>query len=314
VGGVCQPATIASGQIAPFAIAVDPSYIYWTNHAETNGSVVKMPLSGGAPTTMATGLQAPTHITVDTDNVYWTSDDWRAFNPMLDAGPPSGGILMLPLAGGTPITLASGLYSPDWITVSGGTLLWDDWGNPEDSSEGSVSQIEARQGASVVTLATGQLSPTGLAVNATNLYWCNQGDDTPGDGVVFALPRPPAGGVASTLATIPESGMSNPIYLAIDTTHVYWTDFTNGVVVAEPIGGGAITTLAKGVAPYGIAADGTNVYWSDWGNGTVMKVALEGGVITTLAAGQDNPLTIVVDSTRVYWASYNRGTILSIAK
>jgi sugar lactone lactonase YvrE len=315
LAGVCQPASIASAQLAPFAIAVDSTNVYWTNHI-ANGSVVKMALAGGEITTLANGLQYPSHITVDAHNVYWTSTDWATYGSTADTGPPTGGILMMPIAGGgVPITLATGLYAPDSIVTNGAKVVWDDWGNFRvGANAGSVSEAPTSGAGPVTTLASGQFDPTGLALSGTNLYWCNQNDYTPKDGVVFALPQPLVAGTENTLAAVPASGTSTPVYLAIDTVNVYWTDFDNGLVMAEPLGGGTQTTLATGVAPYGIAADGANVYWSDWGNGTVMKVTLDGGVITTLATAQDNPLTIAVDNTRVYWASYNRGTVLSIAK
>jgi len=309
VAGACQPATLASGQVSPFAIAVDPNYVYWTNSA-ASGSVVKMALDGGAFTTLASGQNYPGHIAVDTKNAYWAN----GVRGEADAGMgPNGTVVAFALASGTITTLTTGLYSPDSVVAVNGLVAWDDWGNWEDASNAGSVVVETL-GGSPMTLATGQYAPTGLALSSTALYWCNQADTNPGDGVVFSLARPLGSAPPATLASIPSSGMSSPMYVAIDTKNIYWTDFTTGAVMATPLSGGAETTLATGIAPYGIATDGISVYWSDWGAGNIVRVTIDGGAITTLVSGQDNPLTIALDSTRVYWASYNRGTVLSVAK
>jgi hypothetical protein len=71
-----------------------------------------------------------------------------------------------------------------------------------------------------------------------------------------------------------------------------------------PVGGGTPTTLAAGQAwPYFIAVDATHVYWTNFDDGTVMKVSLAGGTPATLATGpgQSYAVGIAVDATSVYW-------------
>jgi hypothetical protein len=62
---------IASGQLAPFGIAVDSQYVYWTNF--DGNTVVKAPLAGGTEYVLASGLNVPTAIAVDATNVYWAN-------------------------------------------------------------------------------------------------------------------------------------------------------------------------------------------------------------------------------------------------
>jgi hypothetical protein len=62
----------ASRQSGTYAIAVDTASVYWTD--DYRGTVMKVPLSGGAPTTLASGQGAPYGIAVDATSVYWTTN------------------------------------------------------------------------------------------------------------------------------------------------------------------------------------------------------------------------------------------------
>ena len=67
------PTIIAPNQLAPYGIAVDSQYVYWTNF--DGNTVVKAPLAGGAEYVLASGanLNIPTSIAVDSVNVYWAN-------------------------------------------------------------------------------------------------------------------------------------------------------------------------------------------------------------------------------------------------
>jgi hypothetical protein len=84
-GGV--PTTLASGQ-NPAGIAVDDQNVYWTNSSSftgnsdgglggvtnVDGSVMKVPLGGGAPVEVAGGQANPMGIAVDAASVYWANN------------------------------------------------------------------------------------------------------------------------------------------------------------------------------------------------------------------------------------------------
>jgi hypothetical protein len=55
------------------ALAVDSTTVYWLNAVPSTGSVVAVPIGGGAPQTIAVNQNMPQSIAVDSSCVYWTN-------------------------------------------------------------------------------------------------------------------------------------------------------------------------------------------------------------------------------------------------
>jgi hypothetical protein len=90
-------------------LAVSPTDLYWTVSFDEGGCLGKVPLAGGTPSPIHGDLDVNA-LAVDADSVYWFD---------LPAGTDTEQILKAPLAGGTPIILAT--------TAGGvGSLVVDD--------------------------------------------------------------------------------------------------------------------------------------------------------------------------------------------
>jgi hypothetical protein len=85
------------------------------------------------------------------------------------------------------------------------------------------------------------------------------------------------GGTATELAGAPFA--KYPLYLAVDATHVYWTNYQGGTVARVPVAGGQVEELVQGEnEPWGLADDATAIYWTehfgpDTGAGKVKRLA-----------------------------------------
>jgi len=80
---------------------------------------------------------------------------------------------------------------------------------------------------------------------------------------------------------------------------------TDGVVAIEKASG-AVTVLARDeLNPLGIAVDSTHVYYTrnDDGAGAVIRIPKEGGVPEVVATRQLRPIRVHLTSTDVYWTN-----------
>lgn len=212
-----KPVVVASGQLGVFQMAIDVGYLYWAS--SINGTVMRLPLSGGSPFVMVSGLSVPWGIAVDSTNAYYTLN-------VPAAG--SDTVFKVALSGGGPVGLAS-RDGPQFLAQN----------------------------------------PSVVYGSMLNIYWTEVG----GNVVQFV--------VGSSTLTVLVSGVPTPWQLAADqhSENVYYTSrgtlangYTDGYVALVPVGGGATASIQTGV-PYssGIAAATSSligyytVYWSNQG-------------------------------------------------
>src|SRR5687767_6200607 len=88
--------------------------------------------------------------------------------------------------------------------------------------------------------------------------------------------------------------------IALDRTHVYWTD-SRGTIGRMPKAGGDRVTLHEGGAPHAIAVDETHVFWTDI-QGGIQRLDKGGGSLLQLTWVANAPIAIALDDSHVYWA------------
>lgn len=102
--------------------------------------------------------------------------------------------------------------------------------------------------------------------------------------------------------------------IALDATHVYWSDV--GGIFRVPKAGGARERIADGRSPFGIAVDATHVYFTNT-DGSVRRARKAGGGNEVLASPVTGPRALAIDDARVYFGAdgdATRTTLYAVTK
>lgn len=270
--------------------------------AASGGTVLAVPKAGGAVATLATGISQPEGLAQDDANLYFVSHDVGVERVaktggskalLLEDGTLDGGVFPefwlvvaspnlyyvggqgtglygLPLEGGgtpTPVAGASGLLGAPGTGYFAAAV--DDTGIYYDTTSQIVT-VDRATGLQVATVpgssptAGFRFGPT-LAVDATSLYFIS---NTPADGGTASsvMSAPKNGGAAKIIASGPVAFDDGPV--AVDGTSVYWSHLADaaagvGAVVAAPLAGGSVVTVATGCTAHcAFAVDATSIYWA----------------------------------------------------
>lgn len=259
------------------AIAIDDTYIYYTNGSNAPGNdpprIVKV-LKPIAAVALAEGGN-PWDITTDGVNVYWSDTT-------------AGTISYVSVNGGPVTTLASGLSSPVGVANSASNVYWT------DSVAGTINYVP-KLGGSVTPISTGQNSPWDITLDSTNVYWTNTGDNS-----IATVPL--NGGTTSFLAT----GLTGVRGIDNSTDNVYWTTGSIGNIQFIPKIGGAVLNINTGQtsADY-ITHDNTNnIYWTNLSQGLINKAS--GEVFWGPASINSHVETITYSDDGYVWAATGR--------
>jgi hypothetical protein len=247
-----------------------------------------------SPVALATGQFSPFGLTVGGGWAYWANQDSSDCNDALER---CGQIVAAPVDGSSaPVVLwdGSGVDHPEFLAVNDRELAFTSW----NSSWGGVGTMTlAGGGQGLVYFVGGVTHLEGCAMDETNVYFA---DSASGLWVV------PIDGSTSAV----EIAKGNPNAVALDSTHVYWTDDNAGTLSRAALDGSQATVLATGVGTIRfLALDSANVYFTESTKGIVGRVPLGGGPVTVLANAESEPLGVAVDRDFVYWSNNVDGTI-----
>ena len=216
------------------------------------------------------------------------------------SGARTGRVLRMPLAGGPPVDLVTGV-EPRLIAIDGDTLWIDETTMPKDGSKRP--------------LPSSAKAPMTFAFDSDNAYFTTaKGAGPAGDlsgARVFRMPKKGGGGAPVVLAAkLPEEATG----LAVDGTHVYFCAVSwsapalerAGIVARVAKDGGDLEILAKDQPSLRRAwIDEGNVYFLSGRGGhlaSVLRVAKTGGEVSKVAA-DDTLEQATIDATSVYFSS-----------
>jgi hypothetical protein len=161
------PTTLYTGTGCTGDIAVDATYVYWTDfQADT---VLKLPIAGGPVSTIASGQAGPWAIAVDATAVYW-SNEGTAANNYTD-----GTILKSTLVGGVVTTLATGQENPVGILLDGTNVYWWTAGTQAANYSDGVVASQPLAGGPSTTIVADAGVIFSCAVAPTALYCAEYG-------------------------------------------------------------------------------------------------------------------------------------------
>ena len=132
---------------------------------------MKVPLAGGAATVLFPGDERETSvfkIVVDAANLIWSGNG---------SGSSRGVVMTMPIAGGEPATLLSGLFEAPIFQMASGNLYYTDLAGSGINS-GVIARIAIHGSDPPLTLAQGQSLPGALAVAGDTVYWGGGALDT----------------------------------------------------------------------------------------------------------------------------------------
>ncbi|HWB78613.1 MAG TPA: hypothetical protein VG755_26795 [Nannocystaceae bacterium] len=296
---------LATGLQGGRGIAVDPTYVYFTD--QTAGTLSRVPKGGGAVELLAPQLQSPYDVGIGGAWVYWT--EFVA----------NGRVVRMPSGGGSMEVFDDAADHPRALAVGGTAVYWTTFGsNTGGAWRGALS------GGAPVQLLSGVAGMADIVADNDYVYVTSHDPDPMNGGGTFIEPPPPEGPAVGAIVQVPEGGdpggsnttilaadLAEPWGIAMSGSALFWadgdgssSDQPNSILSMQPVGSPTTPIAAAQTAPWGVATDMTSVYWTD---STEVKMAPHGGgAPVVLATLQNNARSIAVDETSVYWITTER--------
>jgi hypothetical protein len=230
------------------------------------------------PVMLVKGLTTVSDFQIDGSSIYVTAH--------APGAQPEDALFRAPLGGGPTSVLAATDFGLATLAVTPSALYL------AELSAGTLRRVPLPSGAPS-PFASGESFPLGLVANATHVFWKSSPVST--DSIRGA---PLSGGPPTTLLSGPGSSVGSVV---VDDQAAYWVGYFDGVVSRQPLDGSAGAALMSGTFIVGLALDATHLYFTDHGAGAVGRVPKAGGPVEIVASGLPGPSGLAVDATHVYW-------------
>jgi hypothetical protein len=278
--------------------------VYLARAAEHD--VIAQPKSEGGARTLAK-LEQPAYDMTVAAGALWLTTRVTSSPRAADAGraaaaADSGAVARLPLSGGKPAVLATGLSSPRTIACDGESVFVVD---ADDSEAGllpksSILRIPVAGGAhTVMARSDGEIDA--IAMDGPLIYWTDRLD-----GSILSVAK--TGGSPRVLAS--ERGL--PEKLRAYGGALYWIERRSESLWTMPVSGGTPRQITQDLAGFAhVVVDGRGVWWTN-------EAAIDGAFRVLVApgpTGQEREASEVVreidalatDGHDLYW--YREGAI-----
>jgi hypothetical protein len=291
------------GESAVMALTADTTYIYWTAQPSSaggqQGSVLRIPKSGGAAERLATSENRPRAIAVDDTNVYWTAE------AIGDGGTEVVRSVEKVCAPPCQVQTIDSLRlePPEYLAVLGNMDLFF----VGDVDQRYAFDVDAGEWVAGIRWPAGPYSAA--AVSPTAIYAGNEAQP-------FLYRLPLDGTVEDTLVDF-DSGVG-VVGLVADCSSVFVEFSTNKFARINPADGGVVALQAPdgyefmGSTQF-LAVDDTFVYFAVPNSG-VSRVLKRGSVPPVLVAPIPGAFGIATDDDATYFGNSMTGAIYRILK
>jgi hypothetical protein len=163
---------------------------------------------------------------------------------------------------------------------------------------GTVTAILTAVGKKGAATATDALTGTGKGLGSApgHLYWAT-------DSAISEA------SLNGSSARVLVAGLQGAEAVAVDASHLYWTNTANGTISEANLDGSNPHVIVTGVLSHGVAVDASHLYWTAVGEGVIYVANLDGTNPQALVSGQSDPWGVAVDASHLYWTNPRTGTI-----
>ena len=210
IDGMTVRPDLISGATAPLGVAIDGSFVYWTNGGATP-SIGRANLDGSsASQSYIAAAGAPQGLAVDNTFAYWSQVVSAAgqIGRARLSSPEAPNQSFVP-AGPSPCGVASDADEANWANGGSPGSIGDSHGGDDPDQ----------------TFITATADPCGIARADGYIYWTNRAANSIG--------RALQDGSGAVQDFIPLSTTTGPCGVATDGQHIYWTTASNTIGRAE---------------------------------------------------------------------------------